>query len=138
MDSFEKKLKDDAGDIRVAVSPELDDRIRASLESVSPVAPRKEHRNRPAWFWWASSLTGAAAAAVVLAVMNLGGEDVEQAPPAVATVPAIAVPKLDVRPAMAPLETELENLRGDLERAEKVMRGDLDRIDRILGETPPE
>ncbi len=136
MESFERKLKDDAAEIRATVSPELDDRIRASLENVTPARPREEQPpSRPAWFWWASSLTGAAAAAVVLTVMNLGEEPTPAAPPAVADVPALAMPKLDVRPAMmAPFETELEALKGDLEKAERVVRRDLDKI---LGETPP-
>lgn len=135
MESFERRLKDDASNIQVTVSPELDDRIRASLENVTPMSPQRETAH-PSWFWWATSLTGAAAAAVVLAVVNLTDEETGQAPPpAMASVPALAVPKLDVRPAMAPLETELENLKGDLEKAEQVLRDDLDRI---LGEAPPE
>ena len=134
MENFEQRLKEDAGEINVQVSSQLDERIRASLESVTPaVPPGQEPRPRHAWFWWASSLTGAAAAAVVLAVMNFNGAEPKE-PPAVVSVPALAVPNLDVRPAMAPLETELENLKGDLERAEALLRGDLDRI---LGETPP-
>ncbi len=135
MESFEQRLKHDADDIRAQVTPELDDRIRASLENVVPMQPREEPKRRPNAFWWASSLTGAAAAAVVLTVMNLGEEPASAPPPSVAEVPLLAMPNLDVRPAMlAPLETELENLKGDLERAERVVREDLDKI---LGESPP-
>ena len=135
MESFEERLKDDAAAIEARVTPELDDRIRASLENVVPARPREEPTRRPAWFWWASSLTGAAAAALVLTIMNLRDNPAPAPAPQIADAPALAMPKLDVRPAMLqPLESELENLRGDLEKAERAVRDDLDKI---LGETPP-
>lgn len=131
MEKFEQRLKDDAKRIRATVTPALDDRIRASLEGTEPVRPEPERPSRPIGFWLLSSLTGATAAIVAIVLVNTGSEP-EARPPAVAEVPALSMPRLDVRPAMLePLETEFENLKGDLEKAERVVRRD---IDRILGE----
>ena len=133
MENFEDRLRRDAENIRAVVSPELDDRIRASLESTAPLSPDTRPRQRPGWFWIASSLTGAAAALALIAVLNVNEQPTPSAP--VSTMPnvaAISMPQLDVRPAMlGSLETELENLKGDLKKAEQVVRDD---IDKILGE----
>ena len=125
MDDLERRLKDDAERIRVEVSPELDERIRASLEATAPLRPVPT--SRPRWFWWASSLTGVAGALAVIALLNLGRQP--EAPPAVAAQPLLR-PALDVRPAvmLGPLESELDNLKRDLARAEAVVREDVDQI----------
>ena len=131
MEKFEQRLKDDASRIRAIVTPELDDRIRASLESTAPVRPEPERPARQGGFWLLSSLTGASAALVAIVVLNTGDAP-DPRPAAVAEVPALSMPRLDVRPAMLePLETEFENLKGDLEKAERAVRRD---IDRFLGE----
>ena len=129
MDSLERRLKEDAGRIEVRISPELDERLRASLEAAEPLR-RPAPASRPRWFWWASSLTGAAGALLVIALVNF-----RSAPEAPATVasppsPALLRPALDVRPAvmLGPLESELDNLKRDLARAEAVLREDVDRI----------
>ena len=62
MENFEDRLRRDAEHIRAVVSPELEDRIRASLESTTPLRPDTRPRRRSNWFWIASSLTGTAAA----------------------------------------------------------------------------
>ncbi len=133
MENFEDRLRQDAENIRAVVSPELDDRIRASLESTAPLRPDTGPRQRAGWFWIASSVTGAAAALALLAVLNVEEQSAPLAP--VSTQPniaAISMPSLDVRPAMlGSLEAEYENLKGDLRKAEQVVRED---IDKILGE----
>ena len=133
MENFEDRLKRDAAGIRAEVSPELDDRIRASLESTVPARSNTGQRARPAWFWLASSLTGVAAALVLITVVNVGEEPEAPLPVVeIADVSAVSMPVLDVRPAMlGSLETEFENLKGDLRKAEAVVRDD---IDRLLGE----
>ncbi len=133
MENFEERLKRDAAEIRAEISPELDDRIRASLESAMPVRSGGDRRARPGWFWLASSMTGAAAALVLITAVNLGEDPAPPAPVAeMADVSTISMPALDVRPAMlGSLETEFENLKGDLRKAEGVVRED---IDRLLGE----
>ena len=133
MENFEERLRRDAEDIRAVVSPELNDRIRASLESATPARPDARPRHRPGWFWIASSLTGAAAALALLAVLNVNEQPASPAPvAAMPNVVAISMPQLDVRPAMlGSLESEFENLKGDLRKAEQVVRDD---IDKILGE----
>jgi hypothetical protein len=134
MENFEDRLKRDAAEIRAEVSPELDDRIRASLEAAVPTRSDGRPRARPAWFWLASSLTGTVAALALIAVVNVGEEPKAPLPVVeIADVSAINMPVLDVRPAMlGSLETEFENLKGDLRKAEAVVRDD---IDRLLGES---
>jgi len=61
MENFEDRLRRDAEHIRAVVSPELEDRIRASLESTTPLRPETRPRRRSNWFWIASSLTGTVA-----------------------------------------------------------------------------
>ena len=87
---------------------------------------------RPPSFWWASSLTGIAAALGVIAVINL---DRQAPPPQVQVQEPVAqfvVPEFDleVEAAMltSPLAEELARLQADLERAGEVVREDV-RID---------
>ena len=70
MDDFEKRLSGDAEDIRVEVGPELRARIDASVHGAGRVEPERDRSGAIISLWWASSLTGLAAAAVIIAVMN--------------------------------------------------------------------
>ena len=85
MDDLAKKLRADAEQIEVSISPQLEDRIRASLESATQDRPEPVSKKQPRSFWWASSLTGIAAAAAVIAIINISGPDpdttVNQPPP---------------------------------------------------------
>lgn len=129
VDELERRLKDDAGRIEVRISPELDERLRASLDAAEP-ASRPAPVSRPRWFWWASSLTGAAGALLLIALVNFGSAP--EAPPTVASPPSppLLRPVLDVRQAvmLGPLESELDNLKRDLARAEAALREDVDQI----------
>jgi len=130
MDNLEQRLRDDAARINVEITAELDDRIRASLEGVTPEKraeplPRKQPRS----MWWASSLTGVAAAAVVILVVNLQGPP---APPDVVETPISAdpwlMPVLNAETAVLadPLRQELEDLEADLKKAEQAVRDEFD------------
>ena len=131
MDSFEERLKRDAAAVRADVSPELESRLRASLESAAAAKPRARSR-RPAWFWLASSLTGTAAALTVIVVLNR--QEPAAPPVTVAAPPLLSMPNLNVRPAvLGPLEEELDKLKSDLEKAERVVRDD---VETLLGEVP--
>ncbi len=129
MDKLAKQLRTDAERIEVTVSDELDRRIRASLQAVEPVGPLEPapRAARPPLFWLASTLTGVAAAAAVIAIVNW------QAPaePVVAT-PAnfvAAVPVIDLKAESAmltgPLQEELDNLQSDLKKAEEKVKRDI-------------
>ncbi len=139
MDKLAKQLQADAERIDVAVSDELEQRILASLRGVTP---RVEHgpetaarlEQRPARFWWASSLTGIAAAAVVIVIINsqsqqpgsdLPGEVDTTSP--VALVASMPVIDLKAESAMltSPLREELENLQSDIRKAEKKVKQDI-------------
>ena len=129
MDKLARRLKEDAERIEVSVSEQLDDRITASLQGVVPEGPARKRRERakPIGFWWASSLTGIAAAVAVIVIMNLQqpGE-----PPAVVPADLVAtVPAFDWKAESAsltgPLEQELENLQADIKKAEKKLRKDI-------------
>ena len=126
MDKLAQRLRDDADNINVTISDELDRRIEASLHAVTPVEEKQAPRARPPLFWLASTLTGVAAALAVIAIVNLQeGEETMIEPVTVAdTVPAF---DLNVEAAMltAPLEQELENLQSDLKKAEEKVKRDI-------------
>jgi len=127
MDKLSQRLREDAANIDVEVSAELDERIRASLEGVTPERPRDDAMPpRLRSMWWASSLTGIAAATVIIVLINLNQPE----PPATATtVQAMPIftPRLIARPAVmtAPLQKELEDLEADLKKAEEAVRKDI-------------
>jgi hypothetical protein len=76
MDEFEKRLKRDADAIQAEASPELRARIDASLRSTSQVRPAgRKTEPAPANMWWASSLTGLAAAIMVIVLINWNRAD---------------------------------------------------------------
>ncbi len=126
MDNLTRRLREDASQIRADVSPELDARIRASLEAAEPVrqeTPKPAPRT-PSMWWW-SSLVGATGAIVVIVLLNLTSQPQVPAP-TVPEIPAIG-PSLNVQQAvlMGPLEEELENLESDLKKAEEALRADI-------------
>ena len=132
MDKLAKRLREDAAHIECAVSEQLDDRIRASLENIQPQEPAQPRRKpRAPAFWWASSLTGVAAAVALIAVINLQ----DPGPGTPTTVPAaqpLALPSIEWQAETAvlvsPLEEEFENLQSDLEKAEEAVRQDIERL----------
>lgn len=130
MDKLTRQLRDDAARIDASISPELDARINASLHAVTPV---KKASPRPrSWsFWLASSLTGAAAAIAVIAIVNMRQPEVAE-PAAVAAVEqdtSYTVPVFDLKAETAvltnPLSEELQALQSDLKKAEQKVREDV-------------
>lgn len=121
MDNLDKKLRDDAARIRAKVSPELDARIRASLEGVEPERPRE--RARPVWQWWLPGLVGAGMALSLLLIVNPSPPVPSQDPP----LEPVLVPALNFEQAVltAPLEQELDNLESDLKKAERAIRAQI-------------
>jgi len=137
MDKFEKRLKQDAAAIEAPVSAQLRARIDASLHGIEPLRPAsKAPAATSPGLWWASSLTGLAAAVMVIVLINWNRTEPKMAPlPAVAeaTVPAdpeplLVAPLLDIRTAdfASPLEEELVKLQSDIEKARESVRKDLD------------
>jgi len=132
MDKLAKQLREDAERIDATISAELDDRIRASLQGVNPEsADERRWPSKPTSFWWASSLTGVAAAIVVIAVVNLRAPDPVPVTPQTAQAPLI-LPKIEwnARTAVltSPLEQEIEDLQADLKKAEQAVKEDIDRL----------
>ncbi|MGI9261364.1 MAG: hypothetical protein ACR2QR_04975 [Woeseiaceae bacterium] len=140
MDNFEKRLKRDADAIEVEVSPELRARIDASLHGIEPVR-QVRRETTPINMWWASSLTGLAAAVLVIVLINWNQPGAIVTPdettadtrtdaelPTVPELPTETAPMLDIRTAdfASPLEVELENLQSDIEKARESVRKDLD------------
>lgn len=131
MDKLTKQLKRDAGMIEVEISDELDRRISASLRGVSPV--REASRRRPMVFWWASSLTGVAAALALIAVLNARSERElpetipETSPVAMASSPTTPIIEWNAESAMLtnPLRKELQDLQSDIDKARKKVREDI-------------
>ena len=130
MDKLAKQLKADAAMIDVQVSDELERRITASLQGVTPEKPEPPAKQpRPAAFWWASSLTGVAAALVVIAIINSQSQPADETPPQLAEtspVPEAITPTIDWKTESAmltrPLQRELEDLRSDLKKAEEKVK----------------
>ena len=127
MDKLAKQLREDAEEIDVTVSDELDHRIAASLRAVTPVAEKTPAPvSRPPLFWWASTITGVAAAIAVIAIVNWQAEEQPVATP----VPLAELQppiELNMEAAMltAPLQEELEALQSDLKKAEEKVRRDI-------------
>jgi len=131
MDKLAKRLRDDADQIDVLISPQLENRIEASLRGISQdgVAPAKSRQT--ASFWWASSLTGVAATLAVISIVNLTGPEPEIAitePPA----QAFSMPQFEWKsqPAILTetLEEELENIQSDLKKAEQAVKEDFEDV----------
>lgn len=137
MDEFEKRLKQDARDIEARVSPELRARIDASLQGARPVPRTVPQRSTHGRLWWFSTLTGLAATAAVIVLLNWQRPEEPTPAPTTESV-AVTVPDdpqtqiptaiLDIRNAdfTSPLEKELINLQSDLEKARDTVRKDLD------------
>jgi len=130
MDKFAEKLHRDAQSIEARISDRLDDRIRASLESVAAEKQARagRRRRRPALFWWASSLTGVAAAVAMIAFINLQQPD----RPAITATPDNLVADLPVIvlnvesvTLTVPLREELDDLQSDLRKAEQKVKSDI-------------
>jgi len=132
MDKLAKQLREDADRIECTVSAELDKRIQASLQATEPEAARPRGReSRPALYWWASSLTGVAAAVAIIAIVNLQAPDaVPEAPVPAATPLVLPSIKWNTETAVltSPLEQEIEDLQSDLKKAEEAVKQDIDRL----------
>lgn len=133
MDRLDERLREDARRIEADVGPNLRERIRASLESTRPEKELPRRKGPPGTsLWWASSLTGLAAALVVIAVINSnrGGEPVEEtsSPPA-PDITWLMQSDLTLNAETAewttPLEEELKNLQSDLKKARESVERDL-------------
>jgi hypothetical protein len=122
MDKLADILKRDAAEIRADVSAELDDRIRASLESVSQDKPPLPVRPARWSMWWASSLTGITALATIILIINVNQP--EKRPTVETTMISVPPPyplDLNAEAAVltAPLVEELEKLEADIRRAQQ-------------------
>ena len=128
MDKLAKQLRTDAERIEVTVSDELDRRINASLRAVQPeeLLPGPA-ASKPPLFWWASTLTGIAAAVAVIAIVNwqVPDEPVSATPSNIVA----AVPTIDLKAESAmltgPLQDELDKLQSDFQKAEEKVKGDI-------------
>ena len=132
MDKLAKQLREDAKRIDCEISEQLDDRIRASVEAIQPetAAPHRR-KSRPFSLWWASSLTGVAAAIAVIVLINIQsptpGQAVTEPAPQAFVVPTIEW-HAEAAVLTMPLEQEIENLQADLKKAEEAVRQDIDRL----------
>ncbi|MCH9006076.1 MAG: hypothetical protein IH838_12425 [Proteobacteria bacterium] len=132
MDKLAKQLRADAALIDVQVSDELERRITASLHGLSPEGQEPPTiQQRPAAFWWASSLTGVAAALIVIAVINSQSR-LDEAPtraPEISPIAVLTTPIIDWKTESAmltsPLRKELEDLQADIKKAEQKVKEDI-------------
>jgi hypothetical protein len=128
MDKLSQRLHDDAERIEVTVSAELEQRISASLHAIAQEPAALSVRpKRPISMWWASSITGVAAAVAMIAIIST-----QDPAPQSRTEPAyspLVLPNVDWNAKSAvlvgPLQQEYENLQADLKKAEKVLKEDI-------------
>jgi hypothetical protein len=132
MDKLALQLREDAEKIDAGISPQLDARLTASLQGVKPEFVRQTRRESKSFsFWWASSLTGIAAAVLIIVVANL--RTPEPLPVAAGTTPVpLVLPSIEwkIKSAVltSPLEQEIDNLQSDLKKVEDVVKQDIDRL----------
>ncbi len=139
MDELERRLKSDADDIEATVTPALQARLDATLHALEPKSPPAAKPQSGIGWWWLSSLTGVAAALLLIVYLNRGDVVAGDVTPVVAestqdptVVPLVEMP-LDVRSAefadefADPLAEELENLKSDFEKAREKLGYDLGR-----------
>jgi hypothetical protein len=135
MDKLQAKLKADANRIDAEVSPQLQERIAASLHALPMLPAEAKVARTTASLWWASSLTGLAAAMLLLVLTSWNRETVEDvSPETYATVPPpdSGSPLTRIIPLNAstaeftePLQDELRKLQADLEKARETVARDL-------------
>jgi hypothetical protein len=137
MDEFENRLKRDADAIQADISPELKGRIDASLQAAKRIQPVPESGAPGINLWWASSVTGLAAAVIVIVLINWNRPVIELVPVepvARRTVPTafdelqgLSPPRLIKTADFAtPLEEELARLQTDIERARANVKKDIE------------
>ncbi len=137
MDEFENRLKRDADEIRAEVSPGFKQRIDASLQATKRIQPVPDSATPSINLWWASSLTGLAAAVIVIVLINWNRPTTELVPLeplADRTVPATFDELQGFNPPRliktaeftTPLEEELARLQADIERARANVRKDIE------------
>jgi len=136
MDKLARQLRDDASQIECTISAELDERIRASLQGIKPEPPpeprqRLRRESKSFSFWWASSLTGVAAAFAVIVIVNLQAPEpvrgTANETPAPLVLPSIQW-NAETAVLTSPLEQEIEDLQSDLKKAEEAVKQDIDRL----------
>ncbi len=135
MDEFEKRLKRDAGKIDAIASAELRQRIDASLRGTKRIEPVPDARPNAINLWWASSLTGLAAAVIVIVLINWNRPAPEPVAPvanrtvpvAIDVLPAFSTPRLlKTAEFTSPLEEEMAKLQADIEKARATVRKDIE------------
>jgi hypothetical protein len=132
MDKLAIQLREDAEKIDAEISADLDARLSASLHGIKPEPVRRAQRESKSFsLWWASSLTGVAAALLIIVVANVRAPE-PAATTASATPPAVILPSVEwnARSAVltSPLEQEIDNLQSDLKKAEELVKQDIDRL----------
>lgn len=145
MDEFERQLRADARAVDATVPARLEARIAAAVAAAESERQAAVRTNTAVRFdfrwWWASTLTGAAAvfAIVIVAVVLRDGAPGDGPAPSVAATdeatieparpdsPGVVTVPLDVRTAdfALPLQTELDALKSDLEKARNAVEEDL-------------
>jgi hypothetical protein len=129
MDRLAKRLRDDADRINITVSDELDRRIDASLRAVTPEVETRRPADaaRPPLFWWASTITGVAAAMAVIVIINwqAPAEPGIATPETFAATPPVIDLKMEAAMLTSPLQEELDKLESDLKKAEEKVKRDI-------------
>jgi hypothetical protein len=132
---LEQRLREDAGTIDAEVSPQLQQRIAASIHSTKQLRSVSSPQRHKSSYWWASSLTGVTAALLIILLINqdreAGRQPDESSDMVTTTTPEVMEMyrpfPLSARTAdlTEPLEEELQHLQSDLEKARESVVRDL-------------
>lgn len=131
---LEQRLREDALRIDATVSPQLQQRISASVHSARQARSVAAPRDHSPTYWLASSLTGVAAALVIILWVGRDQDSPElDSANEMATTESPEIIDvfrpfpLEARTAVLtePLEDELQHLQSDLEKARDRVKRDL-------------
>ncbi len=136
MDKLANRLREDAANIDATISPELEARIHASLNAVTPAQETPQPSAKPWSFWLASSVTGAAIAVAAIAFLATRSPEPADAPAVARSPEPVEAPsdtfeipalRLNTETAVltAPLQEELDALQSDLKKVEQKVRDDM-------------
>ena len=129
---IEQRLRADALDIHADASPELRARIDASIRAVARIrsVPAARDSDKPGQSsWWASGLTGLAAALLIILLINTnreGGNSLE--PETEDRIATTVTPETGERFGTLPLKVRTADLTGPLEEELIHLQEDLEKV----------
>jgi len=124
----ERRLRADAMEIHAEISPQLRSRIDASIRSAGRLRSIPSGPGAARSYWWASGLTGIAAALLVIVLINRDRTGVTDDAPSGEPIAVTVTPEITERFAALPLKTRTADLTGPLEDELDRLQSDLEKV----------